>query len=168
MSIIHQMEYGLQKFYNRFLRKLDALKGNPKSIAEGFATGAAVSFTPFVGFHALLALIIAKITKQNATAAVLGTIMGNPWTFPLIWYADLHCGKLLLQEEIPFSPVDFVALFKELFHAVIMLDFDSFFSDIYPILLPMFIGCVPFCIAVWIILSKLITKALMQDNSKGG
>jgi len=166
MSIIHQMGYGLQKFYNSILRKLDTLKGNPQSIAKGFATGAAVSFTPFVGFHALLAIIIAKIVKQNAMAAVLGTILGNPWTFPLIWYADLHCGKFLLQNETTSEQIDFITLFKELFQSVIMLDFDKFFSDIYPIFFPMFIGCIPFCVATWIILSKLITKTLMQESSK--
>lgn len=167
MSIFQELGYGLQKFNSKILNKLDALKGNPKSIAAGFATGAAVSFTPFVGFHALVALIIAKINKQNGTAAILGTIVGNPWTFPIIWYADFYCGEFFLNKEITANHIDFIVVFKELFHAVIMLDFDRFFSDIYPIFLPMLVGCVPFCIIVWIVLSRLIAKTLTQEQLDG-
>ena len=63
------------------MRKLDSLKGTPREIANGFATGVAMSFTPFVGFHLLLSLAVARLAGQNGIAAALGTIAGNPWTF---------------------------------------------------------------------------------------
>ena len=167
MSIIHKWKNGLQKLTNKILTKLDTLKGNAQSIAKGFATGAAVSFTPFVGFHAMLSLIIAKMTKQSSTAALLGTVVGNPWTFPLIWYGDLHLGRLLLQREQITDSINFIALFKEMFHTLIMLDFDRFFSDIYPVFFPMLIGCIPLYAIVWIVLSRLLSKALIKRKSGG-
>ena len=68
MSLIKKMGLGLKKIYQKNLSKLDTLKGNPKSISKGFATGVAISFTPFVGFHLLLSLFITKIT--NKTTAI--------------------------------------------------------------------------------------------------
>ena len=72
MSLIKRLGLELRKIYKRTLLKLNTLKGTPESISKGFATGVAMSFTPFVGFHLILSLMITKITKQNGTAAALG------------------------------------------------------------------------------------------------
>lgn len=160
MSLIEEVGLELQKIYQKTIEKLDSLKGTPKGIANGFATGVAMSFTPFVGFHILLSLIVAKITKQNGIAATLGTIAGNPWTFPFIWYATLHTGHFLLGSDAPKLPVNFKALFSELFHTVIALDFNAFLGDIWPIFFPMLIGCIPFYIVVWLLCSRLIERVL--------
>ncbi len=167
MSLINKTGLELRKIYQKTIEKLDSLKGTPQSIAKGFATGVAMSFTPFVGFHILLSLTVAKITKQNGIAATLGTIAGNPWTFPLIWYATLHTGHFLLGHDAPHLPVNFKALFGELFHTVITLDFSTFLSDIWPVFYPMLIGCIPFYIAVWLLCSHLITRVLSKKTDNG-
>ena len=86
MSRIKKEGLGLRTLYIKIIQKLTSIKGTPEAIAKGFATGVAMSFTPFVGFHLLLCIFISKITKQNSIAGALGTIAGNPWTFPIIWY----------------------------------------------------------------------------------
>lgn len=166
MSLIKKVGLGLQKIYQKTIEKLDSLKGTPESIAKGFATGVAMSFTPFVGFHILLSLIVCKLTKQNAIAATLGTIAGNPWTFPAIWYATLHTGHFLLGKAAPELHINFKTLFSELFHTVITLDFNAFLSDIWPIFLPMLVGSIPFYIVVWFLCSHLILRVLNQNKSK--
>lgn len=166
MSLVKKVGLGLKHIYYTTLSKLDALKGTPESIAKGFATGVAISFTPFVGFHLLLSLFVTKISKQNATAAALGTIAGNPWTFPIIWYATLHIGRLLLYQENTQSEVDFEEIFKELYHAVITLDFEVFLSDIWPEFFPMLVGCIPLYIIVWNVVYHLIYRVLKRDNKK--
>jgi uncharacterized protein (DUF2062 family) len=166
MSLIKKAGLGLKHIYYKTLSKLDSLKGKPKEIAKGFATGVAVSFTPFVGFHLLLSLFITKITKQNATASALGTLVGNPWTFPFIWYVTLHTGRFILYKNEISYDVDFKSLFKELFHAVLTLDFDAFISDIWPEFYPMLIGCIPFCIVVWAIVYHSIYHVLKGKNKK--
>lgn len=168
MSLIKEVGRELQKIYQRTIEKLDSLKGTPRSIAQGLATGVAMSFTPFVGFHMLLSLGIAKITKQNGIAAALGTITGNPWTFPLIWYLTLHTGHFMLGSDAPKLPVNFKVLFDELFHTVITLDFSAFLSDIWPVFLPMLVGCIPFYIVVWLLCSHLVERVLSQNMDNGG
>jgi len=59
-------------------------------IAMGLASGCVVSWTPVFGFHILQCYIFCKIFRANFLAALLGTLFGNPWTFPiLLWIAYL-------------------------------------------------------------------------------
>ncbi len=78
-----------------FLR-LARLSGSPYSIAAGFACGAAVSFTPFLGFHILLGVAFSWLLGGNPVAAMIGTLIGNPWTFPFIWWWTYWLGHQLL------------------------------------------------------------------------
>ena len=167
MSLMRKLGLELRAKYNIILKKLSNIKGTPSSISKGFATGVAMSFTPFVGFHILLSLIMAKLTKQNGIAAVLGTMAGNPWTFPIIWYLTLNIGYLLLPSKSRYIPNDFKIFFSKLFHAIISLDFNLFIYDIWPIFLPMLVGCIPCYIVVWIITAKLVEKALNTASKKG-
>ena len=48
-----------QKWY--WIARIRKLKGTPDSIAVGVACGVAVSFTPFVGIHSVLALLSAWV-----------------------------------------------------------------------------------------------------------
>ena len=76
--------------------RLARIDGSPYAIAAGFASGAAVSFTPFVGVHFIFAAIIAWIVRGNILTSAIGTAVGNPWTFPFIWAASYNVGINLL------------------------------------------------------------------------
>ena len=167
MSLIKKAGRGLAKLYIKILKRLDEIKGSPASISAGFATGVAISFTPLVGFHLLIALGICKLFHQNGVAATLGTVFGNPWTFPLIWYLTWHCGCIILDNSEIQMPKDFSIFFKELFYTVIKLDFKGFFHDISPIFYPMFIGCLPFCIGVWWLIYKTLHHVLSNAAETG-
>lgn len=167
MSLIETLGLYIRKISQRIFYKLREIKGSPKSVADGFVTGIAVSFTPFVGFHILIALLIAKTMKQSGLAATLGTIAGNPWTFPVIWYLIWHTGMLFLLKDMPAEPIHFSLFFKELFHALIMLDFKTFLSDIWPVFFPMLIGCIPFCAAIWALMPQFIIR-MLNKKSVGG
>ena len=41
--------------------RISRLPNSPRQIATGFALGAAVSFTPFIGFHILIGALLAWI-----------------------------------------------------------------------------------------------------------
>ena len=56
-------------------------------------------FTPFVGFHFVLAAITAWIVRGNILASAIGTAAGNPWTFPFIWVSVLYTGRKILGLE---------------------------------------------------------------------
>jgi uncharacterized protein len=72
--------------------RLIRLKGTTRSIATGFAFGASVSFTPLPGLHIFSAAGLSFITRGSVLASVVGTLVGNPWTFPLMWWAAYKTG----------------------------------------------------------------------------
>ena len=69
-------------------RRVWRLSGTPHTIAVGIAAGTFMSFTPFLGFHIVGAMLIAWVFRGNLVAAASGTIVGNPirrW----IWFERL-------------------------------------------------------------------------------
>lgn len=155
----------LQRYSKYVLLKLDKIKAGPYAIAAGFACGAAISFTPFVGFHMLLAALTAFILRGSVIASALGTLVGNPWTFPIIWPAILFTGKFFLNSHDT-TQVHFLELFKKLAHAVIHLDFQMIAADIWPILLPMMVGCIPYYIVVWALSFYFVKKAMDKFDAR--
>lgn len=81
-------------YYGHRVRRLPA---TTYAIAVGLANGASVSFTPIPGTHIVQALILSAATKANMLASVLGTFLGNPWTFPLIWWASYVTGEKIFR-----------------------------------------------------------------------
>ena len=75
------------------------LPGTSYAVAGGFAWGAAISFTPFIGLHLVLAGLGAWLSRCSILASAAGTVVGNPWTFPFIWAATYHIGAALLGTE---------------------------------------------------------------------
>ena len=59
------------------------------------AWGVAVSFTPLLGFHLIICYLGTWLMKGNLIAATVGTIIGNPWTFPFIFYLDYKVGTTI-------------------------------------------------------------------------
>jgi len=86
----------LGKYYSFRVKRLP---GTPYSIACGFACGAAVSFTPFIGFHFILGALIAWAMRGNILASAIGTAVGNPWTFAFIWPGIFWLGRTILGYE---------------------------------------------------------------------
>ena len=81
---------------NYIVQRLLRLSDSSYSIAAGFACGAAVSFTPFIGFHILLAIALAHLLRSNVLAAIIGTAVGNPWTFPFIFVLLYRVGTAVM------------------------------------------------------------------------
>ena len=118
--------------------RIKRLPGTPYSIAAGFACGAAISFTPFVGLHFILGAVIAWLMRGNLIASAIGTAVGNPWTFPFIWTGIYWLGSKILGyekgQELP----------EELTISVI-------FEQPTTIFIPMLAGGMPVSIIVWLI-----------------
>lgn len=88
---------GWRRTLRYFRHRLTRLPGTPRSIAAGFAFGAAVAFLPFVGFHLIIGALIAALFRANVLASALGALLiGNPWTYPLILVATYRLGCVLL------------------------------------------------------------------------
>lgn len=78
------------------VKRVTRLPGTPHSIAAGLACGTAISFTPFIGLHTLLSVLLSFLVRGNYLAAIIGTLVGNPWTFPVIWLVTYQAGHYML------------------------------------------------------------------------
>jgi uncharacterized protein (DUF2062 family) len=136
----------LRYFGKRVLR----LSGSPHAIALGFACGVFASWTPFMGFHIALSAAIAFIIGGNFVAAGLGTVVGNPLTFPFIWWSSLELGKRLLHVDA--GHVRLANLADQLAHAP--------FSALLPIIKPMTAGAIPLGLASAIVAYVIVATAV--------
>ena len=80
-------------------KRMRRLPDSPHRIALGFACGAFVSFSPFFGFHFFLAAGCAWLVRGNILASLFGTIIGNPFSFPLISASSLWLGRWILGQR---------------------------------------------------------------------
>lgn len=78
------------------VKRLTRLPGTPHSLAAGLACGVAISFTPFIGLHLILSVLLAYLLRAHLIAAAAGTLIGNPWTFPFIWVSTFKLGQMVL------------------------------------------------------------------------
>ncbi len=68
----------------------------PWRIAGGMAVGVFISFTPFYGFHTLVALVCAFAFRLNKLATVTGAWVNLPWFAPVVYGVSLMVGELIL------------------------------------------------------------------------
>ncbi|MCB1418099.1 MAG: DUF2062 domain-containing protein [Notoacmeibacter sp.] len=125
-----------QYFSKRVLR----LSATPHAIAAGVAAGVFASFTPFIGFHFIIAAALAWLLAGNLIASALGTAVGNPITFPFIWAATLQIGRLILDHGAHGLEKTRVHLGELFAH----MEFSQLWT---PVIKPMVIGCIPIGIA---------------------
>ena len=129
---------GFHRSAKYIAHRLGRLPGTPYRIAAGFACGAAVSFTPFIGLHILLAMLLALVIRGNLIAAGIGTVIGNPWTFPLIWYWLYVSGRWLLGQETASNVPD-------------ELTFNYIRDNPWQVLWPMTVSGIPTAIMAWVL-----------------
>lgn len=129
---------GWRRAARYLLMRVQRMPGTPHGIAAGIAAGVAVSFTPFLGFHILLALALTWALGGNYIAAALGTLAGNPWTFPFMFAAAYEVGCLLLGR----APTGLADLAN--------LTWDNLLGDVWRLLWPMTVGAVPLGVVAWL------------------
>ena len=127
---------------HRMIRLADST-GN---IAAGLAFGGAISFSPLVGTHFLQCLIFWYPLRFNLLASFVGTVVGNPWTFPFIWLASITLGNSVLElMGVPSS----ATLPEEVSFRVIV---DMFLHEPFRILVPWMLGGHILALAAWPVL----------------
>lgn len=115
------------------MKRVLRIRGTPHAIAVGVAAGVFASFTPLMGFHILLSLLIAFLLRGSFISAALGTAVGNPLTFPAIWAATLGVGRTLLGSDMVHGASGFLEALKA----------SGFIAVWEPFILPMLVGAMP-------------------------
>ena len=91
------MRASVRALRERFLALLH-LDDPPWRVALALAVGVFISFTPFLGFQTLLALLVAAVFRLNAAVLVTGTWLNLPWFMPFVYAGALKVGALLLPD----------------------------------------------------------------------
>ncbi len=149
-------ESGPKRAAKYLLKRISRLDASPHAIAAGFAAGAAVSFTPFIGFHFLIGFALAWVVRGNLLASALGTAVGNPLTFPFIFASTYETGRFILGlVETPAA-----ADVGHNGHAVIARGFFSGgFAELWPVVKTMTVGAIPLGLVAFVALYLLVRSA---------
>lgn len=73
-----------------------SVRSSIHSVAAGLSVGWAISFNPMVGTHLLWMIPMSWITGANYIASVIGSLVGNIWTFPAFFYVSYKVGNFAL------------------------------------------------------------------------
>ncbi len=133
------------------VHRLRRLPDPAHKISRGIAAGVFASFTPFFGFHFVLASLLALALRGNILAALLATFFGNPITFPVIATISVEFGSWLLGgSRVPPQDIllgfslasvelwgNFAAIFSPA--RVSWVETGQFFSYIF---MPYLVGCI--------------------------
>lgn len=131
--------------------RLQRLPGSRSAIAAGFACGVCVSMTPMMGLHFIMAALLAWVLRANILASAIGTVAGNPWTFPFIWMSSHYLGHWILEDapEGAELRVNFRAVFESLWYGVRHLDMPYLIAHVWPVWWPMMVGSIPLAIIAY-------------------
>ena len=124
----------------------------PHRVALSFAVGTAISFSPFLGFHLLIAILVAFVFRLNKLEMILGTFVNNPWSFAFVYGGAYFLGAWMLGVDLPPFTVDLVL--KPAF------------------LLPMLLGCSVFMVAggilaylaAWLVIQRLRRASVPREE----
>ena len=127
------------------------MPASPHAVASGFACGSMVSFTPLLGLHFILAIVFAYLMRGNIVAALLGTIVGNPVTFPFIWGLIYKVGTFVIStKHVEFNNE---------------INFNMIITQTYEFFLPMLLGGAILAIPVWLI-TYTLTHSFISSYKK--
>lgn len=145
-------------------KRVFRLTASPHGIAAGVAAGVFASFTPFLGFHFVIAFALAYLIAGNFIAAAMGTFFGNPFTLPFIWASTYATGKFILSGATGTNGTNNAERFGEIANADFFAHgFHGLAAKIAsiwePVILPMTVGAIPLGVS-FAISAYLITRWL--------
>ncbi len=141
-------------YYKHRVMRLEA---SPHAIAAGVAAGAFASCTPLVGFHFILSFVLAWMIGGSMIAAAIGTAVGNPLTFPLIWVSSFQVGELILGRDPASASPHEVHLSIDLITTSI--------ATFWPTLKPMLLGGVVIGSVLGTVLYLLVRSAVIVSQN---
>jgi uncharacterized protein (DUF2062 family) len=130
--------------------RLRRLSDTPHAVALGFAIGVFTAATPFLGTHMVAAALLAWVIGGSVVAALLGTFVGNPLTYPLFWYSTYEVGNLMLRGRMDQKQIDLSGGI-----------FQKSLEQLWPILKPMTLGSIPVGLAL-APLSYVLVKPMVE------
>ena len=86
----------LRRVVAHYLQRLVSLEDTPRRIALAFAVGVFLAFSPLLGLHTFLGLLVAFMFGLNRVAVLIGVFINNPWTLVPIYALAGWVGGMLV------------------------------------------------------------------------
>ena len=83
-----------EKWKQRF-KAILSLDSHPGHIAAGFAVGVFISFTPFFGFHTVMAIAVSFLFRLNKVTCLTGSWINTPLTVVPVLGISYKLGRVL-------------------------------------------------------------------------
>lgn len=132
----------LRRHLYYYWRRMLRLRATPHEVALGCAAGVFAACTPFLGFQMALAGALAFLLRVSIPAALLGTFVGNPLSWPAIWSASYIAGVWVLGHDPAHAAEHFVQTANAL-SATLMApspSLDTAVVNLSPLVEPMVVG----------------------------
>lgn len=94
----------MRAIFERLRSRFDRVVGvheQPERLAAAWALGLTIGFSPLIGLHTVLALLLALIFRLNKVDVFLGTLVINPWTLPVYFPVAVYVGKRITGVRVP-------------------------------------------------------------------
>src|SRR5215471_10343276 len=85
----------------RWFEQLLHTHDTPKRTAAAYAVGVFFGFSPFLGLHTILGLVVAFAFNLNRVAVLLGVYSNLPWILPAYYTLATMAGAAMLNVDVP-------------------------------------------------------------------
>jgi len=85
----------------RWLNQLLHTHDTPQRTAVAYAVGVFFGFSPLLGLHTVLALVVAFAFNLNRVAVLLGVYSNLPWILPAYYSLATLLGATILRVKVP-------------------------------------------------------------------
>jgi uncharacterized protein len=85
----------------RWLDSLLHIDDTPERTAAAYAVGVFFGFSPFLGLHTILGVIVAFILNLNRVAVLLGIYSNLPWIIGAYYAFTTMAGAVILRTDLP-------------------------------------------------------------------
>ncbi|MFI5175350.1 MAG: DUF2062 domain-containing protein [Terriglobia bacterium] len=117
------------------IEKLLHIHDSPERTALAFAIGVFFGFSPFLGFHTILVLLVAFLFRLNRVASLIGVYLNNPWTIVPVAMASTSLGaKVLGFRGHRYERFNWHELGTPLFWSNLPQEFRLHYRTLYPFL----------------------------------
>lgn len=155
---------------NKWIKKIkDSLfnhDNSPEAKAFSVALGVFIAFSPFMGFHILMAIgACALFSKLDKVLVVGFTLVNNWWTLVPIYGTGLWLGEIIVKSE----HFDIRTVKWEMFKLRYIINGETFVyitNYLKPMIWPFFVGSMVLAV-IATILSYYITYFILKKNKVG-
>jgi uncharacterized protein len=111
----------LKRRIKYYLLRLFRLKASPHQVASGLALGLVPCWFPTFGIGPFLSMGLAKLTRVNVVAAIVGGVIGTP-IWPILFLLNYKIGGFFLEKRSKIDEIEDVEYINAFNHTVNSID----------------------------------------------